>query len=93
MMEVSSILLQYKKGRRTLFISEIDYDTMLSNFNGLTFFQIFKTAPDYFQLLQRKLIDNDIKNQFEITDDGEKVEHILIRKIYWTLKIPVFMKQ
>lgn len=55
----------------------------------MTFFEIFQDRADFLQLLEDKIKSEGIVDQKVVDDYGEVIDNILIRKIYWTLNIPV----
>ena len=58
---------------------------MVQNFNGLTFFELFKHNPDYIDLLLKKIKSSNILDNVQVDESGETIDNILIRIIYWTL--------
>lgn len=71
-------------------IEKIDIYTMLQNFNGLTFFQIFKSNNKFVEFLEKEIKKLGLKKEFD--ENGEK-DNIIIRKLYWILKLPVISEQ
>jgi hypothetical protein len=66
-------------------------DTIFQTFEGLTFFQIFRTNEDYFEYLEARAreVESDI-----ITDEmGQVSDNLLIRKIYYTFNMPVIKEE
>ena len=47
--------------KKDLYVKTIDFDTILSNFNGITFFMIFRQNQSYLDLIQQKIVENDLK--------------------------------
>jgi hypothetical protein len=43
---------------------------MLANFNGLTFFEIFKDNPEFLELLQKYIEGNDLEKKKECDEFG-----------------------
>ncbi len=78
-----------KKEQENLYINKIDENSMVQNFNGLTFFELFKHNPDYIDLLLKKIKSSNILDNVQVDESGETIDNILIRKIYWTLNFPV----
>jgi len=52
---------------------------MLENFNGLTFFELFKTNSDYIDILINKIIEEGIKNKLSVDKNGIESDNIIIR--------------
>jgi hypothetical protein len=72
-----------------LVVSKIDVNMMFQNFNDLTFFQIFRHKEEYFQIIVNQIKAEDIL-EMDVTDErGESADNIIIRKIYWTMNLPV----
>lgn len=44
-----------RRQENSLYISDIDPETMVQNFNGLTFFQIFRENEDYLEILFKQI--------------------------------------
>lgn len=59
---------------------------MVQNFNGLTFFEIFKSEDQYFDYLEKEV--KKLKLAKVVDENGES-DNIFIRKLYWILKLPV----
>ena len=43
-------------------VTSIDPNTVLQNFNGMSFFQLFRDQEDYFNMLMDHIKDNDLAN-------------------------------
>jgi hypothetical protein len=78
-----------KREAENLLVSKIDENILTQNFNDLTFFQIFRKEEAYFTLLEEKIKSEDIQAQVVTDERGEVSDNILIRKIYWTMNLPV----
>jgi len=69
---------------RTKFIT---YSTYLANFSNLTFFQIFRDCPDFVELLVRLVSKDKLKDLKEADEEAMVSDNILIRRLYWTLRM------
>jgi hypothetical protein len=49
-----------RKEKNNLYVAEIDENTVLQNFNGLTFFQIFSQTPEYLELIEEQIKNKNL---------------------------------
>lgn len=67
----------------------IDAQTMLSDFNGLTPFQIFDDNANFVQILSDKIKAEHVDEAENIDEKGQVTDHILLRRIYYTINKPI----
>jgi hypothetical protein len=86
MLEIEQIR---KMQRQNLYVPKIYFETALQNFNGLTFFQIFRTNPSILQLLEFNIEELNLKDKTEINQNGLISDNINIRRMYYLLNVPM----
>ena len=67
----------------------MDYETVLANFEGLTFFEIFAENPEYIELIHKQIEDNELESKKTIEASGNESDNIIIRRLFWTLQQPI----
>ena len=72
-----------------LFLKTIDFETILADFDGLTFFEIFGDNPDYMELIERQIDLQELKLKVTRDKSGNQSDNIIIRRLFWTLGLPV----
>lgn len=74
-----------------IYMANINIETALQNFNGLTFFQIFRTNPEYLQLIENQINEKNLPELVDIHKNGQVSDNIIIRQIYYLLNMPVML--
>lgn len=72
-----------------MYLKKIDFETILAEFNGLTFFEIFGNVSDYMELVYKQIEFEELKLKVSIDISGNQSDNIIIRRIFWTLNLPV----
>jgi hypothetical protein len=58
----------------------------VANFNGQTFFELFRDDSTYIELLEEQLRRTNLEQQQD--ESGAKSDNILLRRLYYTLLLP-----
>lgn len=83
LLEIMNIIYEDSENR---YVTKIDIKSTVANFNGQTFFEIFKNDSTYIDLLEEQLKNTTLEEQMD--EAGVKSDNILLRRIYWTLLLP-----
>jgi hypothetical protein len=69
-----------------LYVRQIDYQTVLANFEGLTFFEIFNDNSNYMERIASQIHDDELKSKTQIDISGNESDNIIIRRLFWALQ-------
>jgi hypothetical protein len=83
LLEIMNIVSETVENR---FVPKIDPLSVVANFNGLSFFEIFGTDSTYIELLEEQLNTTTLEQFMEET--GVKLDNILLRQIFYTILLP-----
>lgn len=83
LLEVMNIIAEEKENR---YVTKIDIKSTVANFNGQTFFEIFKHDSCYIDLLEEQLQKTNLESHMD--EAGVKSDNILLRRLYWTMLLP-----
>ena len=78
-MALLDVLYIQESLRNSIAVTVLDNHTVLQNFNGLTFFEIFKTQIDYLELIYSQIQTLELQSQKLVDSSGQVSDNIWIR--------------
>ena len=89
--ELDLIEIMYMKQceENDVLVKQIDFETVLANFKGLTFFEIFQYNEDYIEQVLKQIADQELKEKQFIDASGNKLDNTIIRRMYYTMLLPL----
>jgi hypothetical protein len=83
LLEIMNIIYEDSENR---YVTKIDIKSTVANFNGQTFFEIFKHDSTYVTLLEDQLKKVNLGSTMD--EAGVESDNILLRRLYWTMLLP-----